>query len=119
MKPPHPVMTALTLSLVMTGIYALVRKKAVEPLTIMACLMLLACVTSMALAAGYLRRPSLGRRWDGPAPKPVTRPIPRVSPTSFLAQRLISTADSNKDGRLTLEELRKLLMADATPVEIA
>lgn len=98
------VMVGLVLSLILTGLYILLRRKAAEPMTLMAFLMLVGCTLSMAMAAGYMRYSRAARGIVGRGFYPAYRALPPVGPATFLSNRILSVADIDRDGRLSHEE---------------
>jgi len=95
---------ALLVALVVTGLYELGRRKIKDGVMLMTGLVLLACVVSMALTAGFftrkrdasLRGPAAGAMYVHPWPEP-----DRVA---LLARRVLERADRNGDGLLSDEE---------------
>jgi hypothetical protein len=98
-------MIALTLSLILSGLYILGKRKTSDALALMSILTLLGCTVSMALAAGYVQltlrggQPSAGRVVDADH-----RDLPPTNPESFLAQRLFKESDLDGDGLISGEE---------------
>lgn len=119
-------MVALGLSLTMTGIYALGRRKVSDASVLMSVLMLLANAASMALAAGYVfhaerggvvvaqRGASQPMAWQptpyGPHHGPYAGPRGLWTyPSGFHREgppppQIFEAADTDHDGRLTPEE---------------
>jgi hypothetical protein len=130
------VMVALAMSLTMTGLYALGRRKVSDTLPLVTGLMVVVCVVSMALAAGsalHARRAGFGiagaTAWSpkvGPFP-PGFRPggppgpvPPWFRPGGFAfgwppSQSFIKALDADRDGRVTPEEAARFVRsADAS-----
>jgi hypothetical protein len=99
-------LVALVVSLVMTGLYGLVRKKVNDPLILMCSLMIVVSVASMATSAGYLRHAAQRKRGNVP-PGAAYQPVPAYGRGSQLARRIFEAADTNGDGKLSESEASK------------
>jgi hypothetical protein len=103
---------ALVLSMGMTGLFALGRRKVGEQLSLLIGLMLVANVASMVLAVGYIAHLERLDTVSMPAnmtfsPPDMRRPHPGGPGNGLeirLSQRIFDLADRDKDGALTPEE---------------
>lgn len=96
---------ALILSLIVTGLYNLGRRKIQDGVMLMTVLVLLACVVAMTLTAGFFTRRRDGSlRRTGPAAGFYGHPWAEPDRASMLAQWLLERADRDRDGRLSEEE---------------
>jgi hypothetical protein len=92
---------AMTVSLVMTGVYRLVRRKVSDPLVLMCGLMILASAASMALSSGHVYvRYAKARNGPGRTPGFFASQAGR----GMLVRRVFEAADTDGNGRLSQDE---------------
>ena len=114
---------AATVALVVAGFYALRRRKSSPSPTFVGSLGLAAAASCMALSAGYIEYAETNRTsgsgWRDPAapksppgvPRQIKPPSPRSSfgPGWSAGFHVVVAADENRDGRLTPEEVVRLV----------
>ncbi|MGP0068186.1 MAG: hypothetical protein ACLQGP_31885 [Isosphaeraceae bacterium] len=114
------IMIGLVLAMALAGIYAIASRKVSERLTLMIGLMILASLSSMTLAVGYVRYKredisfinAVRSPQDGPRrphPGSVGHFGPPIAPDRdrFLAEQFIGSADADGDGRISPAEAAK------------
>ncbi len=100
------ILIALVLSLVVAGVFALLRTRVSDASVLLTCLVLTANVLAMTLAAGYVQfASSRGRGLDSRAASREDRFLPgAVWRGPGLASRILAAADSNGDRLLSHDE---------------
>lgn len=96
---------ALLVSLAVTGLYELGRRKIKDGVMLMTVLVLLACVASMAVTASFFaRKRDASLRTTAPVGAMYVHPWPEPDRVALLARRVLERSDRNGDGLLSEEE---------------